>query len=223
MPKANVKRGFSMRNQGYRSLRKRANFAMLFLGIYCFVLFWIMIVHLAMQNNVWKSSPQEIQAILRAHSVLAAVYWATFIPVVVAFLTWLHRASSNLRYLGVEQKYSPRAGAVWWFVPIANLWMPYRVVREVWHGSRRYPERTHPLFTLWWWLWCIGGFLSLNILRGNVLPLTSPPSPAVLFVAVLPHLLLLATTCFLYQIVGRVTDHQESKIKLVSQELDPIT
>ena len=63
--------------------------------------------------------------------------WTTArIITAVTFLMWIFRASRNLRPLGTQnQRYSPEGAVGWWFVPVANLLIPYKVVKELSVGS----------------------------------------------------------------------------------------
>ena len=61
-----------------------------------------------------------------------------FVALAVAFLMWLHRASRNLRALGNPSQrieFTPGWAVGWFFIPFANLVMPYKAVREVWEKS----------------------------------------------------------------------------------------
>ena len=89
-----------------------------------------------------------------------------FIVAGVLFLRWLARASMNLQSLGTEtQKFSPSATVLSWFIPVANLLMPYLVVKEIWKGSHpdEVPnsddgQRTPPMSPLigpWWITWIV--------------------------------------------------------------------
>jgi hypothetical protein len=54
----------------------------------------------------------------------------------IALLAWVYRASRNAHALGAEgMAYSPGWSLGWFFVPLANLVMPYRVLRELWKAS----------------------------------------------------------------------------------------
>lgn len=59
--------------------------------------------------------------------------------VIVTFIGWLiwqHRAHANLRALGAANlSYSPGWAVGWWFIPFANIVMPYLTVRELWKAS----------------------------------------------------------------------------------------
>ena len=60
----------------------------------------------------------------------------TFIVAAVMFLRWQVRCSMNLQPLGAnKQQFSPSAGVMWWFIPLANLALPVAVIGEIWRRS----------------------------------------------------------------------------------------
>lgn len=74
------------------------------------------------------------------------------IPAGVAFLVWLWRARVNAELVsGAAAHRRSRGWAVGgWFVPVANLWIPYQVVADVWRASSpRWPATVAPV-TAWW-------------------------------------------------------------------------
>ena len=79
---------------------------------------------------------------------------------------WIFRAAWNLRHLGAKRlEYTPGWSVGWYFVPFANLVMPFRAMREIWlasHEPTRWRETSVGTLTLWWTLW-----LAANIL-GNI-------------------------------------------------------
>ena len=204
----------------YRSPQTRADFTMLLLGIYILLVAVIIVMTLnqiSLLNGMRDSGvivPQEIQDNLRSHSLITVVYVVNFVAIVVAFLMWMHRVSSNLRPLGVtRQKHSPRAAVFWWFVPIASWWMPYRVLREIHQVSQPVSSRVHPAFTAWWWLWLAGAYMGPLITRMmSADPYTDPDAYVARdWVAILFNLLLLGIAWFLFEIVRRTTENQELK------------
>ena len=76
----------------------------------------------------------------------------------IPWLLWQFRAHANLRALGVSGlKYSPGWAVGWWFVPFANIVVPFLVMRELWKASD--PDassldwigrRATALLGLWW-------------------------------------------------------------------------
>lgn len=65
------------------------------------------------------------------------LYVLTALSTAVAFVLWSYRAHGNLKVLGREGiRHSDQATIWWWIVPIAFLFMPYRVVFETVRGSQ---------------------------------------------------------------------------------------
>jgi hypothetical protein len=81
--------------------------------------------------------------------------------VVVTWLVWQARAHRAVRTRGAAGlRFSPKAGVLWWFVPGANLVMPYRAMREL-RTARGLPsgeEDRHatPMLLWGWWIPWIG-------------------------------------------------------------------
>lgn len=133
-----------------------------------------------------RASEERVASLegLRAMALLAAG---------LAWLLWQHRAHANLRALGVPGlRFSPGWAVGWWFVPLANLVMPYLAVRELWRASTAGPlasgegpgpwdrdpgpsggaraaergpgPRRFPLVPLWWGSWVGNSVLSPVVL-----------------------------------------------------------
>jgi len=81
----------------------------------------------------------------------------------IVWLVWQHRAHSNLSSLGVAGlKYTPGWAVGWWFIPFANVVLPFLTVRELWKasdpesGSTEWlAQRTIPLLGFWWAGWLL--------------------------------------------------------------------
>ena len=107
-------------------------------------------------------------AAMQALLVLAVIGGA------IAWLIWQFRAQRNLRALGAQGlKYSPGWAVGWWFVPFANLVLPFLTVRELYkasdprRGSIDWKSRpTHPLLGFWWAAW-LGWDVLVNV--GNAI------------------------------------------------------
>lgn len=80
---------------------------------------------------------------------IAVAHFLLYLVTGALFLKWIYRISRNLRaFSGVEMKYTP-SWAVWsYFVPIANLFVPPAVMREIWAVSHR--STSGGLVSLWW-------------------------------------------------------------------------
>lgn len=112
------------------------------------------------QTSVWIGI-QGLSAMFRL-----LVYLGT----TVLFLLWLSRSHSNLRALRATRVEHSAGWAIgWWFVPIANLFKPFQVVREVWResdpefdelgGVAPMNDGSAPLsMSLWWLFWLLSNF-----------------------------------------------------------------
>ena len=85
----------------------------------------------------------SVATLLALFSVLIAVGAA------ITFCAWLHRVLTNLAALGApEKRYSP-GYAVWaFFIPVVNLVVPVRALRDAW-GAADVPR----FLRIWWFTW----------------------------------------------------------------------
>lgn len=83
---------------------------------------------------------------------------AAGIAAFAVYLSWKHRAYSNLSALGTDRtRFSPAGSVAWYFCPIANLWKPYQAMMDIVRGSA--PEtsliaKNSAIFVGVWWLLC---------------------------------------------------------------------
>lgn len=88
-------------------------------------------------------------------------FTAVFILSIVLVAMWLHRAHANLHEGSVEGlEFTPNWAVGWYFVPIANLFMPFKAMRELWnasHGKHDFFGSPAPtLVRAWWAAWIVG-------------------------------------------------------------------
>jgi hypothetical protein len=99
----------------------------------------------------------------------------------IAFLVWLSRAIDNLPPTEAEQPgMTPRWSIAWWFIPIANLGMPYEIVRSLRNQLMGESERKHPILLLGWWITFVVGLLLLFVagsVDGAIPPRTDVSQP----------------------------------------------
>lgn len=93
---------------------------------------------------------------------LAVVQIVVSITTVVVFLMWLYRAHENLATFGIprnQMQYSSAWAVGSWFVPLANLIIPYRAIKELWQKSvpnyvTMFSTLSPPgFFPVWWGFW----------------------------------------------------------------------
>lgn len=96
-----------------------------------------------------------------------AAQTAAFLATGVLFIIWFHRTRRNAEVFesGV-QRMGPGWAVGGWFVPVANLWFPYRVASGIWEASvGLHPDggwRTVPktVLNLWWGGWVVSVLVS---------------------------------------------------------------
>lgn len=94
------------------------------------------------------------------------------IGIIIIFLLWIHQAAKNVRAFGQQMlEITPGWAVGWWFIPFANMWMPFKAVREIWRASdpdavTRTGEGTSwtsrpssPLLVLWWIAYQLNGII----------------------------------------------------------------
>jgi hypothetical protein len=99
------------------------------------------------------------------YELVSILSFVVAIAALVAFLLWFYRANRNLRVLGgTDLRFTPGWAVVWWFIPIANIWMPYRATVEIAKASdpsvgvtnRQSREQLpRPKLLLVWWLYSL--------------------------------------------------------------------
>jgi hypothetical protein len=172
----------------FRSGHNRARFAMATLALYVLVSL-ISVASSYMQVNLLERigvddshvvigeaeeeegaagtiSDQEAAANDLREMVVGLMMLAVLLACMVAYLTWLYRAYSNLPALGNSRnalRYSPGWAIGSWFIPLANVFIPYQIVKETWEKSdpgietetdlQFTVERFSPLILGWWLLW----------------------------------------------------------------------
>jgi hypothetical protein len=78
----------------------------------------------------------------------------------ITFLLWIYRVNKNLRALsGEEMRFSPGWSVGWYFIPFANIVMPYKVMKEIWQVSHRNRAATSPILPIWWILWLLSCYV----------------------------------------------------------------
>jgi len=139
------------------------------------------------------------------------------IPFLLAFLAsivlvacWIYRASANAHALSADMTIRPGWAVGWFFVPFANLVMPYQAMKETWRESHeaagRYEEAQSPIVGWWWGLWICGNVLArLGSLFGAG---TDSPLAAAPYVDLLDAVLNAAAALVLVRLMLRLGEAQ---------------
>jgi hypothetical protein len=147
--------------------------------------------------------------------LLAVFELIIYVTTVIFFCVWLYRAYDNLRvfnrWAGLD--YSPTMAVGSFFIPFANLVVPYRAVRETWQKSGIPDELMLGLpeapasFPVWWMFWLLGSFVG-NISMRLSFNENVPHTTATL-VGILASALSIIAAVFAYLVVNAIDKRQE--------------
>jgi len=127
-----------------------------------------------------KPFPQNIIVILNslALGLFGISLFVIYILSAVFFIKWFRRAYCNLHRIGVKHlQHGEGWAAGAWFTPIANLYYPYQIMREIWYETLKllkninnkliesYSDKS--VIGWWWSLWIIG--FIIDIIAGNTI------------------------------------------------------
>lgn len=121
----------------------------------------------------------------------------------IAVPMWMHRAFRNLPALGEQgMRWSPAWAAGGWFVPFANLYIPYQVMLVLWSSFG--DQRSLP--QLWWTAW----------IAALVLGLASAPAaafslPLATVLGVLAALALIAAGFLIITMMRRISRRERDR------------
>lgn len=87
-------------------------------------------------------SELEIEAAAASHdqqAQISSIIGLLLILVhLVVLMLWIYRTSANAAVLRPEEgRITPGWAVGWFFIPFANLWMPFKALNQVWHSSLR--------------------------------------------------------------------------------------
>ena len=145
--------------------------------------------------------------------LLGLLEFFIYITTVVFFLMWLYRAANNLRAFnpGGRTEYTPGFAVGSFFIPFANLAVPYWAVKEVWKKSSPPAEAhlsgTPGIFPAWWTFWLLSAFAN-NISFRVAFNENIPPSTAAI-ISIVAGVLNIAASFFAYEVVDAIDKKQE--------------
>ncbi|NOU60392.1 DUF4328 domain-containing protein [Marinifilum caeruleilacunae] len=103
------------------------------------------------------------------HTLIMLVHYLAFIGSAVLFAIWFYRGYKNYHTRFKHPSYN-KSWAIWgWIVPIASLFIPYKIMNEMYNDSKKklleFSEdysfiNMTSLITFWWVLWILSNFVS---------------------------------------------------------------
>jgi hypothetical protein len=149
---------------------------------------------------------------------LLALYVPTLVATIVMWCVWVVRANHNNRALGAKElTYSPGWSAGWYFIPIMNLFKPYRALTEIYKasdpdaGPSNWTSVEAPAYlSAWWATWLAGsivGRISSRMAMSDDLETLKMST----WVGVVSTLMLLFAAAYAIRIVRSIQQRQQQK------------
>lgn len=108
-------------------------------------------------------------------SSVSMIYLIASITSIVTFIRWFRRAYYNIGMITHNMEYGDGWAAGAWFVPILNLFVPYKMMKELYTKTDTYlilkdgyieDKKLKTDYIGWWWaLWIISGIIGRIYLR----------------------------------------------------------
>lgn len=82
-----------------------------------------------------QSTADPFRQLVDTAAWLGRVQLIVGVLAVALFIAWMNRTYGKLPELGARDLQGSPGGAVgWWFVPLANLYVPFQYLREIWRA-----------------------------------------------------------------------------------------
>ncbi len=114
-------------------------------------------------------SPEDASANDARQGLIAILYGIVYIVSVITFIMWFRRAYFNLHIKVDSLTRSEGWAAGCWFVPIASLWYPYQIMKELYIETENLLSKKIQFYTPqtkistlgWWWtIWIINNLVA---------------------------------------------------------------
>lgn len=158
----------------------------------------------------WQSTSEQLYFIWGGLFLLTGIVW----------IAWHKRTNRALRARRIELEYGP-LGWIWYFVPVANLYLPYVATKEMFFKATNKLEI--PGVFLWWWL-C---WLSASFVGRMVEAVADRAAPADEFSAIhlgnVQNLLLIASAVAAIMLLRTIQREIDRAASVRARRLDPST
>jgi hypothetical protein len=158
----------------YRSLRVSSATWWVSVCLLLYVPLWLLVGFSGSSDDEPAPTPAELWEAISCITVVILVGAAIQLA---ALAVWQFRAYENLRTFGVAPRQPGRSVIVLaWFVPVVNIVVSTRVLRDIWRGSAREASsnaewrtlRVPATLTVWWLTYCstiVGALTIIALLR----------------------------------------------------------
>ena len=157
-------------------------------------------------------------AFYMGYACIGLLYLPIYLTCVVLFCVWINRANKNVRALGAQgMRHAPGWCVGSFFVPIVNLFVPYKAVHEIYQASDPAADRSNwirsrvsPDVGRWWGCWIVSCILGQITFR-----LAMSDDPAMLvssaWLGVLAGILAIPSALLAIRVVRTIHERQEQK------------
>lgn len=153
--------------------------------------------------------------------VLGLTAVAVYLATVVVFLMWLYRVSNNVAAFGEPRQTSAGWAVGYFFIPIANLFVPYQAIKEIWkksdpaaNDSLLYSVSPPGFFPAWWGFWLASNITSNIYFR---MTMAGASAEALATIGILSEALSVAAAVFAIQVVKEIDRRQEERARNLQQ------
>lgn len=177
------------------------------------------------EDQELADNPLGAMAILLT-GVLGLATIAVYIATAIAFLMWLYRANNNIAAFGEPREHSAGWAVGSFFVPFANLVVPYRATREIWRKSDPvtaegmfYAVSPPGFFPAWWGFWIASNIASNVYVR---MTLAEAPLDASAIVGIFSEVLSVGAAWLAILVVRDIDRRQEARAAMQSRYSGPV-
>ncbi len=169
-----------------------------------------------LQGVIDLDNAAELTSLDGLYVMVLLANWLLLIATYVVFGMWIYRAAANVVAAMVPGfDYTPGWAVGWYFVPFANLFKPFAVMRQIWNASHTGGsdlDRGEPLLVYWWGIWTLTNIASYAALRFGLNPRNAADARSALEIETFSSALCLALYPLAYFLVDRVTRAQKERL-----------
>jgi hypothetical protein len=150
----------------------------------------------------------QVDRLELVYAALAGLYALALVGWLIAFLLWQYRAVKNARIVTGDSRSGPGMSVAWWFIPIANLFMPWLVLKDLWARTVRDGSQIAGAFWLLWLGASISGAVSEGMYESAVESFDNDLARTSIYLTALSLLLSIASWLLLGHFLRRVQQVQ---------------
>ena len=178
--------------------------------IYLFITISSLVFFIEFYSMITSSN---FESILIIYSIETVFYWVLLLGIIwFIHKSQLYNSQREVKNL----KYSPNWIWIWWFIPLLNLWMPYKVVKETYLSSfqvkknKLNAEDTSILMS--WWGCCIIGLL-LPVIAGVINRYAYNGAEIALLLVLVSRIFIIFSAFYFITIIRKISENEIITLK----------